>query len=168
VIHLSYRISGSLFLRFLGLIYAIGFASLWVQIEGLIGSQGILPFQDLLRNVAGQIDLERYWLLPTVFWWFRSDIALHIVCAFGTGLGLLAAVGVFFAPIQIALWVLYLSLATVCRTFLGFQWDNLLLEAGFLSFFLTSFRPQFGSRNLPHPSKYVVFAFLFLLFLNFN
>jgi lipase maturation factor 1 len=164
MIRLSYRISGSLFLRFLGLIYAIGFASLWTQIEGLIGSQGILPFQEFLTGVSSQIGRERYWLLPTVFWLFRSDISLQIVCALGMGLGLLATAGVFFAPIQIALWALYLSLTTVCHVFLGFQWDNLLLEAGFLSFFLTSFRPQFGSRNLPPPSKYVVFAFRFLFF----
>jgi len=35
----------------------------------------------------------------------------------------------------VLLWVLYLSLVTVGRDFLAFQWDVLLLEAGFLAIF---------------------------------
>jgi hypothetical protein len=36
---------------------------------------------------------------------------------------------------------LYLGYATACRAFLGFQWDNLLLEAGLLAAFLPVDRP---------------------------
>jgi hypothetical protein len=34
----------------------------------------------------------------------------------------------------------YLSLFSVARLFLGYQWDSLLLEAGFLAVFLASGR----------------------------
>ena len=34
------------------------------------------------------------------------------------------------------LYVLYLSLCTIGQDFLSFQWDMLLLEAGFLAIFL--------------------------------
>ena len=36
---------------------------------------------------------------------------------------------------------LYLSYAVACRDMLSFQWDNLLLEAGFLAVFLPRDRP---------------------------
>jgi hypothetical protein len=39
-------------------------------------------------------------------------------------------------PVLGILWVLYSSLTTVGQDFLGFQWDALLLEAGFLALFL--------------------------------
>ena len=44
-------------------------------------------------------------------------------------------IGIAPAPCLALLWLLYLSLVTVGRDFLGFQWDNLLLEAGFLAIF---------------------------------
>ena len=53
------------------------------------------------------------------------------------------------------LWLCYLSLVTAGQTFLGFQWDILLLEAGFLSLFIAplQFRPQWWTRkSLPPPA----------------
>jgi hypothetical protein len=45
------------------------------------------------------------------------------------------------------LWLLYLSLATVGQVFLGYQWDNLLLEVGLLAIF---FAP---CQILPRPAR---------------
>ena len=56
-----------LFLRGLALVYLCAFLSLAVQVEGLVGSRGILPVQELLRLVRERTGLERYWLLPTLF-----------------------------------------------------------------------------------------------------
>jgi lipase maturation factor 1 len=62
------------------------------------------------------------------------------------------------------LWLLYLSLMTVGREFLDFQWDNLLLEAGFLSIFFAPLRllPNL-SREAP-PSRIVLWLLRLLLF----
>src|SRR3954447_1920090 len=38
----TYRVTRQIYLRSLGLIYLIAFLSLWVQIDGLIGSKGLL------------------------------------------------------------------------------------------------------------------------------
>ena len=43
--------------------------------------------------------------------------------------------------------LLYLSYATACRTFLSFQWDNLLLECGLLASFLPPGPPARRSRT---------------------
>src|SRR5437899_3345255 len=81
----TYEISRWVFLRALGVIFLIAFVSLWIQLRGLIGSQGILPARDLLSAAQAQLGLERYRLLPTLFWLGSSDLALAMACAVGIG-----------------------------------------------------------------------------------
>src|SRR5207247_6426725 len=119
----------------LGIIYLIAFLSLWVQITGLIGSNGILPAKlsvDVMRQQAAtqHVGLERYRLLPTLCWFNASDGFLKLQCAAGAALASVLIIGLAPAPCLFVLWLLYLSLATINSEFLGFQWDNLLLETG--------------------------------------
>ncbi|HVM94755.1 MAG TPA: lipase maturation factor family protein [Candidatus Acidoferrales bacterium] len=123
------------FLSALAIVYGVAFVSLWVQVDGLIGSQGILPAQQLI-DAGAQLGKERWLRLPTLAWFVgASDPVLHGACALGTALSVLLMIGI--APMWTAAgaWLLYLSLYTICRDFLGFQWDILLLEAGFLAIF---------------------------------
>ena len=131
----TYLISRSLFFRLLGLAYALAFASLGMQVLGLMGRRGISPAADFLKAVREQIGPARYRLLPTLFWFGAGDDALVAGCVAGAVLGCAAAVG--FCPVLCLslLWILYLSFVTVGRDFLGFQWDALLLEAGFIAVF---------------------------------
>src|ERR671931_521387 len=117
-----------LFLRLLGLIYLVAFVSLWTQIDGLIGQRGILPVGEFLQTAREQIGGERYWWIPTFCWLNAADSGLHFQCAAGAGFSLLLVAGIAPSLDLILLWALYLSLSTVCRDFLSFQWDTLLLE----------------------------------------
>src|SRR5258706_11086898 len=121
------------FLRLLGAVYLVAFLSLWVQAEGLIGARGVLPIRELLDLARERMGASRYWVLPTVFWIADGDAALHVVCAAGTLLSLVALLGRARALVMLGLWVLYLSLAVAGEDFLSFQWDALLLEAGLLA-----------------------------------
>ena len=47
-----YRLTRSLFLRGLGLVYLSAFGSLAVQLDGLIGSRGILPAAEFLERTG--------------------------------------------------------------------------------------------------------------------
>jgi lipase maturation factor 1 len=125
-----------LYLRLLAVVYACAFGSLLVQIGGLIGEGGILPAREWLDAVRAQTGVARYWLVPTLCWLGDSDAFLHTLCAAGLVLSVLVFCEVAVAPSLGLLWVLYLSLAVVGQDFLTFQWDSLLLEAGFLSIFL--------------------------------
>jgi predicted DCC family thiol-disulfide oxidoreductase YuxK len=142
---LDYYLVRRLFLVSLGLIYLIAFVSLGVQVQGLIGKDGILPVADLMSRAhqavtAEGIGISRFHLLPTLCWFDASDGFPKLQCAAGAGLALLLIVGVA-PPLCLALlWVLYLSLTTVGGDFLAFQWDNLLLEVGFLAIFLGPFQ----------------------------
>ena len=131
----SYALTRWVFLRALGAIYLIAFVSLWVQVKGLIGSQGILPateYLDFVRNYAGP---ARYRMVPTVFWFGSGDAALFLVCAAGTVAACLVMLNVAPVVCLAVLWVLYLSLLSIGQDFLSFQWDVLLLEAGLLAIF---------------------------------
>jgi hypothetical protein len=62
------------------------------------------------------------------------------------------------------LWLLYLSLATVGRDFLGFQWDNLLLEAGFLVIFFAPLQWLPRAAHETPPSRIFLWLLRLLLF----
>ena len=132
----TYALVEGLFIKLLGLVYFVAFGSLAVQITGLIGARGLLPVGDYLQSVHNRFGSESYRLLPTLFWLNASDALLTGVCVLGAALGLVLIAGYAHRLILIVLFLLYLSLVSVGQDFLGFQWDALLLEAGFLAIFL--------------------------------
>ncbi len=128
------------FLRMLGLIYLIAFVSLWVQVDGLVGSNGMSPVGRFLPAVRQQLGQDAYFLLPTLCWFDSSNAFLHFLCGGGVVLSLLLIFGIAPALLLAVLFVFYLSLAIAGQVFLNFQWDVLLLETGFLSIFLAPWR----------------------------
>ena len=123
------------FLRALGFIYLIAFVSLWVQIDGLIGANGISPVSEFLPAAHEQLGAHAFSILPTLCWFNASDAFLHFLCGGGVVLSLLLIFGIAPAVSLLGLFVFYLSLAIAGQTFLSFQWDILLLETGFLAIF---------------------------------
>ena len=138
LIYQDYERISALFIRLLGIIYLIAFASLLVQIQGLVGSRGILPVADLLSYVSTEAGSARYYRLPTIFWFDHSNLALVGATLYGCVVSLQIIFNRWQRPALILAFVLYLSLFNVCQPFLHFQWDGLLLEAGFLAIFLGS------------------------------
>jgi lipase maturation factor 1 len=153
----------SLFLRALGFVYFCAFASLWIQVSGLAGQHGILPVAEFLRDAAEQLTgVQKYYQIPTLCWISPSDASLLAQCAFGTLFSLILMAGFLPAFIVPALWVLWLSLTTACRDFLGFQWENLLLESGLLAIFFAP--PTLSLKSSRRPSMFVIWLFRWLLF----
>jgi predicted DCC family thiol-disulfide oxidoreductase YuxK len=128
------------FLRALGVIYLIAFVSLWVQVDGLIGSDGVSPVNQFLPAVHAQLGKDAYALLPTLCWFNSSNAFLHFLCGGGVVLSVLLIFGIAPALSLVALFAFYLSLTIAGQTLLSFQWDILLLETGFLSIFLAPWR----------------------------
>ena len=132
----QYRLTTLVFLKGLGLVYAIAFASLAVQIDGLAGSLGILPLVEQQANLKAALGAERFISFPSLFWLCASDTALVGAAWLGCAAGLLLVLGVWPRLMLIAAYALYLSLYHAGSEFMNFQWDTLLLEAGLLSIFL--------------------------------
>jgi hypothetical protein len=159
----SYVLASWLFLRFLGVIYLAAFVSLARQIKGLIGRDGILPAANFL-DLRAHRGINRFHQLPTLCWFNSSDGFLLFLAWGGAALALLLIIG--FAPVLVLvlLWVFYLSLFTVCRLFLGYQWDILLLEMGFLAIFLASLEATPHLPGSTAPPRVILWLFWWLLF----
>jgi hypothetical protein len=148
-----YQLSACLFLKLLALIYFAAFFSLSGQIAGLAGSQGILPFQEVLENARNSLGISAWWKIPNLFWVNGSDPALQAAGYAGCLFATLLLLGIWPRISLVALYILYLSLFHAGQTFLTFQWDTLLLETGFLAIFLVK-----------QPSRLVILLFYWLLF----
>jgi predicted DCC family thiol-disulfide oxidoreductase YuxK len=128
------------FLRALGLAYLIAFLSLWVQVDGLIGSDGVSPLNQFLPAARAQLGQNVYAILPTLCWFNSSNAFLHFLCGGGVVISLLLIFGIAPALSLVVLFAFYLSLTIAGQIFLSFQWDVLLLETGFLAIFFAPWR----------------------------
>ncbi|MGH9398090.1 MAG: lipase maturation factor family protein [Terriglobia bacterium] len=179
----SHFLTRWVFLRLLGLVYLAAFASLWPQIPGLIGAHGLLPAHHFLAEIAQNFGSARFRLLPTLAWLSASDAFLKFLAGGGTVLSILLILDFAPGPVLLVLWFFYLSLVNVGQDFMSFQWDILLIEAGFLAIFLAPWkrvglswiRPRRrrsrtqdlagnpGSRERP-PAKTIIWLLRWLLF----
>lgn len=153
----AYHLVTALFLRLLGVIYLIAFVSIGPQIEGLVGSQGILPFSQELAYLKTLPGFEQYLMTPTLFWFDSSDWALKAATAAGIAAALLIIANLWTRTALIAAFALYLSIYHAGQLFLNFQWDGLLLEAGFLAIFLSP-----GSRIIILLLRWLLFRLRFM------
>lgn len=149
----SFGFSRWLFLRLLGVIYLAAFASAFLQLDGLIGSRGILPAGEYLsrmQEVHGDGAVLR---APTVFWLDCTDGTLKLVCIGGMVLSGLLILGLVPILALAGLWALYLSLVVVGQEFFGYQWDGLLLETGLYAVFFAPMGlwPSVASEAPPSP-----------------
>ena len=160
----EYTLTRWLFLRGLGVVYLVAFASLWTQVLGLIGSRGILPAGDFLQSVDASGNPARFWLVPTLGWLNTSDDFLLFLCWGGVALSVLLILGVLPGPVLALLWAFYLSLVNLGQDFLAFQWDALLLETGFLAIFFAPLQLWWGAPREVPPSRVVLWLLRLLLF----
>jgi hypothetical protein len=152
----------SVFLRGLAIIYLIAFASLLPQMDGLIGSNGILPVKDFLDTVHAHFGAEAYAVFPTFAWINASDVFLHGMVWAGIILSVLLLVGIAPLAVTLGLYFLYLSVSTVGQTFYSFQWDALLLEVGFAAVLVAPLGWR-ASYSAP-PSSMALWVFRLMLF----
>jgi predicted DCC family thiol-disulfide oxidoreductase YuxK len=165
----SHNLVRWVFLRSLGVIYLVAFLSLWVQLMGLVGSNGILPATLTMFGYRQEVNeahigWDRYRVLPTLCWFSASDGFLKLQCAAATGLAALLILGIAPAPSLFLLWLIYLSLSVVGREFLMFQWDSLLLEVGFVAIFFAPIQWLPRLSRSPPPSTLVLWLLRWLLF----
>ena len=152
-----------LFTRLLGLVYLVFFFSLRPQARAL---NKIYPVGDLLGRARKDIGSPRcYFFFPTLSWLLPTGAALEAFCFLGCLFSALVIVGGFLSPLWLFFcWLLALSLVTSQGEFVGFVWDRLLLETGFLALFLPPllWLPRLASQAPAAPV--LKFAFCWLLF----
>lgn len=140
----------SLFLICVASVYLIAFVSLFVQIPGLYGNDGILPVRLALDKEMSTF-MDAVAKQPTLLHLLVKmgvkdvELAFNLICFSGIVLSFLAFVKSCFRSsfVFLLLWLFYQSLFQVGQTFLWFQWDTLLLELGFLVIFVAPLRLPF-------------------------
>ena len=145
-----FGLTEALFLRLLGLIYLVAFGSLWRQINGLIGSRGIVPAVQVLQAMRAELGSRAFFEVPTLFWFGISDAGLIWCCILGCITSAFLITGMVPRWSAAICFLLYLSLVSVGQPFTAFQWDALLLESGFLALFVGA--------------PWLIWAYRFLLF----
>lgn len=160
----TYFLSRWLFLRGLGIVYLLVFLSFSVQLEGLIGSNGILPAAAYMDAIWDKLGVVGVWTFPTLCWISADDVFLRLLCNGGVVLSICLILGLLPVPSLIGLWALYLSLSTVSRTFLGYQWDTFILEVGLLAILLAPGQIITSLSRAPQPSRLAVWMCHWLLF----
>ncbi len=152
----TFSISSWTFGRLLGAVGLIAFLSFWLQAESLVSSKGVIPFNENLNQVKSYIvksnlEISKWLIRPTILWISQTDIWLNIVLLIGTFSSFLLIAGLIPHLAIIISWVSYLSIAVVSEPFLSFQWDALLLETYFLSFFLVPWKLYHDRNSLDNP-----------------
>lgn len=132
------QLTGWLFVKLLSLIYLAAFISLGVQIAGLVGPEGILPLKEQLDASFLELGRAAWFWLPTMFWIIEpTEFWLQAIAIMGALFSLVLFISSRFQrSLLLGLFILYLSLFHAGQIFTNFQWDALLLEAGFLAVFL--------------------------------
>uniref|UniRef100_A0A8C2K212 Lipase maturation factor n=1 Tax=Cyprinus carpio TaxID=7962 RepID=A0A8C2K212_CYPCA len=150
------RLPRHMFLWCLSAIYMFAFASLYVQIPGLYGNEGVLPARWQLR-VSGKSVVEQLKDSPTLLWFgprlgLDTQQCMELLSLTGALLSLmtLALPVLRDCRVFLVLWILYLSLYQVGQVFLYFQWDNLLLETGFLAILIAPMKMPWSTKERLH------------------
>ncbi|XP_072551425.1 lipase maturation factor 2a [Salminus brasiliensis] len=150
------RLARHMFLWCLSAIYMFAFASVYVQIPGLYGNEGLLPARWMLR-VSGKSLWEQLRDSPTLLWFgprlgLDTQQCLELLSLTGALLSLAATAvpPLRDCRVYLVLWVLYLSIYQVGQVFLYFQWDNLLLEVGFLAILVAPMNMPWGRKLSVH------------------
>ncbi|KAM8751084.1 lipase maturation factor 2a [Acanthopagrus schlegelii] len=159
-----------MFLWCMALIYLTAFVSLYVQIPGLYGNEGLLPARWQLRY-SGKPLGEQLLSSPTLLWLgprlgLDTHTAMELLCLVGAALSLAATLveALRDSVVFFCLWALYLSMYQVGQVFLYFQWDNLLLETGFLCILVAPLTLIRGSRGVREHDRVTFWLIRWLLF----
>ena len=153
------------YLRGLGFVFCLAFASLLPQLPELLGPEGLSPaagWLDQGRESLGGV--ERVLRLPTLLWLTgASTAALCGVALAGLLCGVLLVLNVAPRYALVGAWAAYLSITTAGGEFLSFQWDILLLETALVSLPLAPGH-LWPPRVAPEPRREAVLLVRFLLF----
>ncbi len=160
----SHALTRLIFLKCLGLIYILAFASLLPQIVALIGAEGILPANNFLELLSEKFAQKAPIVAPSLYWLAPNDGMLIGICVLGIFSAFLLILGLVPIAALVIAWVSYLSLVTIGQNFLAFQWDALLLEVGFLAIFFAPANTHHDRFRHKPPTLAILWLFRLLLF----
>jgi len=109
-------------------IYTCAFLSILLQYRGLLGENGLLPAEEFWKQIKKNYEPKQ---LPSLLWFCDQyfDLTVEGIALSGLLVSMLAQM-YQHALLYAFMFMAYLTIFTIGQTFLSFQWDILLLEAG--------------------------------------
>lgn len=151
----SVTLTKSLVLRGVLIIYIIAFTSLYVQVQGLFGDNGVAPLRDFLakssKTQKGPLEVYNILTLAPKLRLSHGTL-VELLCL----TSVLVAFGALFvrrfcnALSMGFLWYTYYSINQVGQGFMSFHSDLMLLEVGFIAILLAPLLPSGKSSNTDH------------------
>ena len=157
----------SAFLSCFGAIYIAAFTSLWLQLPGLLGEDGLLPARAHWSRLSGRVAGGGFAQLPCLLWFLGEgddvDIFLDGLAMLGIVLGIVVAAGCHHGSLFLALFLTYVTLFELGQTWLSFQWDIFLMETGaacilYAPWLTATSRDRAGASTSAHPAVWVLRA----------
>ncbi len=157
----DFSIVRNIIMRGLALIYLCAFVSLYVQIQGLFGDEGIYPAKNFMQKLketykdefsffsfpnlllfSDKINAFVTTLYPQLHDFSKEENTLHFICLLGIIISLTILINrrIFYNKLGfLLLFVFYLTFYMSGQIFVSYEMDFLLLEAGFIGIFLAPF-----------------------------
>ena len=166
-------ITRAIFIRGLSLIYLLSFLSLYGQIQGLWGNEGILPANLFLSRLKDSLKGHNYYFFyPTLGWLLNLKIEsnsvenlLFILCIIGIIISFLILSNNKYILNSLGfliLWYIYYNFNLLGQAFMKYAWDNLLSEIGFMAIFFAPL--SFKSINyITHINNFSFYVLKFIL-----
>ena len=168
-------ISRIIFLKGLSFLYLISYISLYGQIQGLWGNDGLFPANLFLQKIKESLSGHKYYIFyPTIAWLlnlntYAVENFLYILCLFGIVISLLIIFcdKYFLNSISfLILWYIHYNFFLIGQFFFRLASDNLLTEIGFISIFFApmSFR-YINYIFIPNNTSFYVLKFILFKFM---
>jgi hypothetical protein len=191
-VNINLTLTRSIYLKSFAFIYLLAYLSLYFQIQGLWGDEGLLPASNLMEKIKENYKDESTSIFPIILWYseiFNSALifvlkflrldsfflidanssvenSLYILCLLGIILSILILISckLVYNSLGFALlWYIYLNFYIIGQTFMTHQWDTLLLESGFITIFICPW--TYSKLDIMSPIDNLLFHYLrFLLF----
>ncbi|KAM7537558.1 hypothetical protein Aperf_G00000076162 [Anoplocephala perfoliata] len=150
----------------ISLVFFLAFGSLYIQLPGLIGDDGIVPARLFDLSVPKTVD-DFVLGIPSIIR-YRNSLhlseyhAAELLVVVGMAISFLSlVVSPMRGPLSLLLqWIFFLSVVTVCPVICNWKWTSLLIEGGFLCFLQSlKFRKYTSSTSVI--GKYLIGWLLF-------
>jgi hypothetical protein len=129
----TYVYCRAIFLRAVSVAFLAAFASLFVQVQGLLGSDGLSPAWEVVdAALNGRPSPATFVAMLAGSNMTLVDAWLDLMCLAGMAVAALGLAGYATMLSMFFCWLLYLSLCSVGGEWLEGKWDMLLLETGFV------------------------------------
>lgn len=158
-----YRFGTSIYLRLMGLVYLFAFLSYALQWDLLYSDDGLLPVSLFFERLPASYR-QNFLEFPALYSFVPHETGQVWLQFLGFGASFALLTGIMPKLSSIICYFCYLGFVLTGHTFMSFQWDILLLEAGFLLILIAPWKNFLKPAETYRPNSVILLLHWGLLF----